>query len=663
VTEGLRAGDPVSVGPFRVFGRLGEGGMGRVFLGTSRGGRKVAIKVVHPHYASDPEFRRRFAREVAAARQVGGFHTALVVDADPDAEPPWMATAYIPGPSLADAIAGRGPLGPTAVRELGAALAEGLATIHACGIIHRDLKPGNIILADDGPRIIDFGIAKGADTTSLTGSHGVIGTLRYMSPEQLHGLELTPQSDVFALGAILAYAATGHDPFGAPTMPAVINRILNDPPDLVGLPGSLHEVISACLAKNPADRPSTGDLLGLFDPPEGGSEPVATAEQEPYPAKATFAGHLQAYAAGPERTASQESSAVAAVGLRPGLASLQAEPVSWPRTTVSQQADPVSWPPTAGPMTVPGKHVAPTRGILRRAYRRPVVLTAVVIAVAAGLTAFGVSLIGHPPAKKYSWATAVLTDPTSKAVASVAFGPGNTLATADRNGETYIWNTSTKQITATLTDPTSKGVASVAFGPGNTLATADRNGKTYIWNTSTKQITATTDAGGKGVDSVAFGSRATLAAGDLNGNTYLSLPSEVLVIANATSGGTADSVTYGQGGNLLAMGQLNGTVEFFNIATMKFVGGGLNDPVSAHHPKRGIVSMAFAPGGTSLATADQSGNAHVWNVATGKITATLPAAPNAGGTATVAFGPGGTTLATSDGTNTTYLWPIASHKS
>jgi WD40 repeat protein/predicted Ser/Thr protein kinase len=662
VTEGLRAGDPVSVGPFRLLGRLGEGGMGRVFLGTSRGGRKVAIKVVHPHYASDPEFRRRFAREVAAARQVGGFHTALVVDADPDAEPPWMATAYIPGPSLADAIAQRGPLGPTAVRELGAALAEGLATIHACGIIHRDLKPGNIILADDGPRIIDFGIAKGADSTSLTGSHGVIGTLRYMSPEQLHGLELTPQSDVFALGTILAYAATGHDPFGAPTMPAVINRILNEPPDLVRLPDSLRDVISACLAKNPADRPSTGDLLALFDPPEGGSEPVATAEPEPYPARAMFPGHLQAHAAEPERTASQESSAVSTIGLRPGLASQQAGAVSWPPTAVSQQADPVLWPPTAGPLTVPGKHVAPTRGILRRAYRRPVVLTAVVIAVAAGLTAFGVSLTGHPAAK-YSWATAVLTDPTSKAVDSVAFGPGNALATADRNGKTYIWNTNTKQITTTLTDPTSKGVASVAFGPGNTLATGDLNGNAYVWNTTTGQITATTNAGGKGVDSVAFGSGGTLAAGDLNGNTYLSLPNEVLVIANASSGGTADSVTYGRGGNLLAMGQLNGTVEFYNIATSKFVGAGLTDPVSARHPNRGIVSMAFGPGGTSLATADQSGNAHVWNVATGKITATLPAAANAGGTATVAFGPGGTTLASSDGTNTTYLWPIASHKS
>jgi serine/threonine protein kinase len=158
---------------------------------------------MHPQHGGDPEFRRRFAREVAAARRVGGFHAALVVDADPHADPPWMATAYIPGPSLADAVAWGGPLGQARVRELGAALAEGLAAIHACGLIHRDLKPGNVILADDGPRIIDFGIAKVAGATAITGSHAIIGTLRYMSPEQLHGQELTAQSDVFALGAIL----------------------------------------------------------------------------------------------------------------------------------------------------------------------------------------------------------------------------------------------------------------------------------------------------------------------------------------------------------------------------------------------------------------------------------------------------------------------------
>ena len=267
--------------------------MGRVFLGATAGGRKVAIKIVHPHYANDAEFQQRFAREVAAARKVGGFHTALVVDADPDADPPWMATSYIAGPSLADAVDQQGPLDEAGVRELGAALSEGLAAIHACGIIHRDLKPGNVILADDGPRIIDFGIAKGADATGLTASHAVIGSLRYMSPEQLNGQELTAQSDVFALGTILAYAATGHDPFRAPTVPAVINHILNDPPDLDPLAGELRAIIGDCLAKEPESRPTLSDLLARFTYPEsndptvaGAPGPVSAAVAIPEPAPA-----------------------------------------------------------------------------------------------------------------------------------------------------------------------------------------------------------------------------------------------------------------------------------------------------------------------------------------------------------------------------------------
>jgi serine/threonine protein kinase len=280
----LQPGDPGQVGPFRLLGRLGEGGMGRVFLGESPGGRKVAIKVVHPHYASDPEFRRRFAREVAAARQVGGFHTAAVVGADPGADPPWMATAYIPGPSLAQAVAEGGPLDQAEVRRLGASLAEGLAAIHDCGLIHRDLKPSNVILADDGPRIIDFGIAKGAAATVLTGSSAVIGTLRHMSPEQLQGQELTPQSDVFALGTVLAYAATGHDPFEAPTIPAVITRILTGPPDLGLLAGDLRAVIADCLAKEPGSRPGSGEILARFSRPGSHDSTVIAA---PHSARVT----------------------------------------------------------------------------------------------------------------------------------------------------------------------------------------------------------------------------------------------------------------------------------------------------------------------------------------------------------------------------------------
>ena len=162
----LKAGDPELVGGYRLLGRLGAGGMAQVFLGTSPGGRKVAVKLIRPEYADDAEFRRRFAREIAAARQVGGFHTAAVVDADPDADPPWMVTAYIPGPSLSEAVGQNGPLDQAQVRELGAALAEGLTAIHACGLIHRDLKPGNIILGPDGPRIIDFGVARTANASS-----------------------------------------------------------------------------------------------------------------------------------------------------------------------------------------------------------------------------------------------------------------------------------------------------------------------------------------------------------------------------------------------------------------------------------------------------------------------------------------------------------------
>jgi serine/threonine protein kinase/WD40 repeat protein len=264
----LKAGDPEIVGGYRLLGRLGVGGMAQVFLGASPGGRKVAVKIIRPEYADDAEFRRRFAREIAAARQVGGFHTAQVVDADPDADPPWMVTAYIPGPSLSEAVARRGPLSPAEVRELGASLAEGLTAIHACGLIHRDMKPGNIILGPDGPRIIDFGIARAANASSLTTVNALIGTYGYMAPEQLGRKEVTSRSDVFALGGVLTFAATGHGPFDADELPAVIGRILSEPPDLAPLTGSLFDLLTTCLDKDPEKRPSLDDILRYFSAPE-----------------------------------------------------------------------------------------------------------------------------------------------------------------------------------------------------------------------------------------------------------------------------------------------------------------------------------------------------------------------------------------------------------
>lgn len=264
--EPLRAGDPRQVGPYHLLGRLGRGGMGQVFVGRSRGGRVVAVKVVHPEFAGDPQFRRRFAHEVTAARSVGGFYTAQVVDADPDADPPWLVTAYVAGPSLQQAVDAYGPLPVEAVTALGAGLAEALTAIHGAGLVHRDLKPGNIILAGDGPRVIDFGISRVLDATHI--STTIVGTPGFMSPEQARGLGVGPPADVFALGAVLVFAAAGRGPFGAGPVESIVYRIVHADPDLAGLPAPLTELVTACLAKDPEQRPGLARVLNqLTEPP------------------------------------------------------------------------------------------------------------------------------------------------------------------------------------------------------------------------------------------------------------------------------------------------------------------------------------------------------------------------------------------------------------
>ncbi|MEU3778081.1 serine/threonine-protein kinase [Streptomyces sp. NPDC032472] len=257
----LRQGDPHAVGEFRLEGRLGGGGMGQVFLGRSPGGRPVAVKLVRPELAGDPGFRRRFAMEVEAARRVGGFYTAQVVEADPDADPPWLVTAYIPGPSLHQAVEAHGPLPAEGIAVLGAGLAEGLRAIHACNLVHRDLKPSNVILAADGPRVIDFGITRTLDATSPTLSRAVVGTPSFMSPEQARGHKTGPPSDVFSLGLVLAFAATGRSPFGTGSAEAIVYRIVHDVPDLTGLPAHLADLVHRCLAKSPGDRPEVADII------------------------------------------------------------------------------------------------------------------------------------------------------------------------------------------------------------------------------------------------------------------------------------------------------------------------------------------------------------------------------------------------------------------
>ncbi|MFE7032656.1 bifunctional serine/threonine-protein kinase/ABC transporter substrate-binding protein [Streptomyces sp. NPDC057621] len=272
----LRPGDPLSVGGHRLLGRLGAGGMGVVYLARSAGGTLVALKVIRAEYAADHDFRTRFRREAEAAGGLTGRWVVPVTAAEPAAREPWLATAFVPGPSLAEAVALHGPLPDRTVRALGARLAEALTEVHAAGLVHRDVKPGNVLLALDGPRLIDFGIARSTGATALTASDVVIGSPGYLSPEQARvragGDGVGPPSDVFSLGCVLAYAATGRRPFGTGTVAAVIFRTVHEEPDLDAVPWTLVPLLTACLAKDPRARPTAQEIRDALTD-EGGPEP------------------------------------------------------------------------------------------------------------------------------------------------------------------------------------------------------------------------------------------------------------------------------------------------------------------------------------------------------------------------------------------------------
>jgi hypothetical protein len=260
--EALRRWDPEQVGGYALIGRLGAGAMGQVYLGRSAAGRLVAIKTIRVEYAEDPDFRIRFAQEVAAARRVSGAFTAPVVAADPEADVPWLATAYVPAPSLSTLVRACGPMSVRAVRWLGAGCAEALESIHNAGLVHRDLKPSNVLVSPDGPRVIDFGVARAVERVQLTLTRGTLGTPAFMAPEQARDTrQATSASDVYSLGATLVLAATGHSPYRGETVMDVLVQLATSQPDLSELPPELAGVVGLCMDRDPRRRPTAAGLL------------------------------------------------------------------------------------------------------------------------------------------------------------------------------------------------------------------------------------------------------------------------------------------------------------------------------------------------------------------------------------------------------------------
>jgi hypothetical protein len=321
--QSLETGDPVAIGGFRLRVRLGDGGMGRVYLGLSPAGRVVAIKVLHPELARDAEFLGRFRREVAAARAVSGMYTAPVVATGLDARPPWLATAFVPGPSLEQVVRERGPLPPAAVWPLFGGLVEALAAIHASGVVHRDLKPSNVLLAADGPRVIDFGIARAADGSALTATGMVFGSPAYMSPEQAEGSATAGTADVFSLGCLICFACTGAPPFGEGNAASVLYRVVHAVPALDPLPPRLRSLVAQCLAKKPAERPSLTALGALI-----AAEITAAADRLLSFWPAQVARHIEGYRAGVEAQLGpvEGSAGPAREGARPRKTLVLADP-------------------------------------------------------------------------------------------------------------------------------------------------------------------------------------------------------------------------------------------------------------------------------------------------------------------------------------------------
>ncbi|WP_184503528.1 WD40 repeat domain-containing serine/threonine protein kinase [Streptomyces botrytidirepellens] len=666
----LGHGDPARTGPYRLEGVLGAGGMGRVYLGRTPAGSAVAVKVVHREYAGDASFRKRFEQEVAAARRVQGLYTVPVVDADLQADEPWLATAYVPGPSLQQAVAEGEPLSVDATLGLVARVAEALQSIHAAGVIHRDLKPSNIILTGDGPKVIDFGIARAADVTSVTATGMRTGTPAYMAPEYIRGQSVTEAGDVFALGGVAHFAATGRLPFGGGADHAVIYRVLEHAPDLDGCPEPVRAIAARCLEKDPEKRPTPAEVIelcrradatGIADAPTrtavsvSGSDPVTPGA----PGSPNDPGSPDAET----RTARSPRGSGPAAPVPPSAPGAHA-----PARETPSGADTSANPPVPDPLTVPAPGL-------------PLVLSGVGIFVLA-IILIALYLPDSSPARgpDYPYRSYLPTasiGPTGKSgeVQGMAFSPdGKTLATGSDEGKVRLWDVARRKPKATFTQRDGAGndgfeIRNVAFSPnGKVLAATNMTGWVTLWDVAEHRQIRFLYSGG---ESVAFspdgklfatGSKSkSLHLWDTNGRgdeplAYFNPTAPVKDVAFSPDGRTLASAGDDSGSNLTP----NHAALLWDVAGRDPEPYGQGDPRATFSTPQGVLSVAFSPDGKTLATGGTDDDVRLWNVAAGRRTATLSDSYQAQ-VEDMAFSPDGKTLAVPGG-NGLLLWNVAARK-
>ncbi|GAA4577074.1 WD40 repeat domain-containing serine/threonine protein kinase [Planotetraspora kaengkrachanensis] len=625
----LQPGDPAQVGSYRLLGRLGAGGMGQVFFGRSPGGRPVAVKLIRPEHAGNEQFRTRFAREVEAARSVGGFHTAPVVDADPAADPPWMVTAYIPGPSLQEAVVRYGALPPEAIRSLGAGLAEGLAAIHRAGLVHRDLKPANVILASDGPRVIDFGIARALDGAGgVTHTGAVVGTFAYMSPEQVRAEPVGPAGDAFSLGCVLAFAATGHSPFDAGSIAAVVHRVTSEAPDLEGVPADhgLRDLIEACLAKAPAGRPSMGDVLMRLSEPGAGDLPPTVVDMI---------------------TSKESQSRAALEGSGGHAATEHLEPPPQPQrapSLIRRRAFLVGGLAAAAAVTVPVVVVLANSGDPGAAGAAPSRSATPKITARAEF-ATQTEVVVSPPA-------AVLTyegSPGDPSVTQMDFSPdGKILACGNGSGDVRLWDVAARRSLGDL-EGHDDAVRSVAFSPdGRTLASGGLDGTIRLWDVASRRTTSVLDEHLDYVWTVVFSPDGkTLASAGWDDSVRLWDVATGRTVDVLTTDTSAFGTAFSPDGEIIASSD-DATVRLWDASTGR--------PVAVFPEEADTVDdIAFSPDGRTLAGA--SGDEVVlWDVGTRRVIGTLFGHTDS--VTSVEFSPDGGTLASSSFDTSVRLWDM-----